>query len=51
MTEATGGRRYYNCQWVQEDVKTLFDLLIIIKWDIIKQLACQVQDDEKSPTM
>jgi hypothetical protein len=27
MTEATGGRRYYNCQWAQEDVETLHNLL------------------------
>jgi hypothetical protein len=27
MTEATGGRRYYNCQWAQEDVKTFYNLL------------------------
>jgi hypothetical protein len=27
MTEATGGRRYYNCQWEQEDVETLYNLL------------------------
>ena len=27
MTEATGGRRYYNCQWAQEDVETLYNLL------------------------
>jgi hypothetical protein len=27
MTEATGGRKYYNCQWAQEDVKTLYNLL------------------------
>ena len=28
MTEATGGRRYYNCQSAQEDVETLYNLLI-----------------------
>ena len=27
MTEATGGRRYYNCQWAQEDVETLYNML------------------------
>ena len=27
MTEATGGRRYYNCQWAQKDVETLYNLL------------------------
>jgi hypothetical protein len=27
MTEANGGRRYYNCQWAQEDVETLYNLL------------------------
>ena len=27
MTEATGGRRYYNCKWAQEDVETLYYLL------------------------
>jgi hypothetical protein len=27
MTEATGGRRYCNCQWAQEDVETLYNLL------------------------
>jgi hypothetical protein len=27
MTEATGGRRYYNSQWAQEDVETLYNLL------------------------
>jgi hypothetical protein len=27
MTEATGGRRYYSCQWAQENVETLYDLL------------------------
>jgi hypothetical protein len=27
MTEATGGRRHYNCQWAQEDVETLYNLL------------------------
>jgi hypothetical protein len=30
MTEANGGRGYYNCQWAQEDVKTLYNLIIII---------------------
>jgi hypothetical protein len=27
MTEATGGRRYYNCQWAQEDEETLYSLI------------------------
>jgi hypothetical protein len=27
MREATGGRGYYNCQWAQEDVETLYNLL------------------------
>jgi Zn-finger protein len=27
VTEATGGRIYYNCQWAQEDVETLYSLL------------------------
>ena len=27
MTEATGRKRYYNCQWAQEDVETLHSLL------------------------
>jgi hypothetical protein len=27
MIEATGGRRYYNCQWAQEDAETLYSLL------------------------
>ena len=27
MTEATGGRRYYNCQWAQKDVETFYRLL------------------------
>ena len=27
MIEATGGRRYYNCQWAQEDVEKLYNLL------------------------
>jgi hypothetical protein len=27
MTEATGGRKYYNCQWAQKDVETLYNLL------------------------
>jgi hypothetical protein len=27
MTEGTGGRRYCNCQWAQEDVETLYSLL------------------------
>ena len=26
MTEATGGRRYCNCQRAQEDVETLYNL-------------------------
>jgi hypothetical protein len=27
MTEAAGERRYYICQWAQEDVETLYNLL------------------------
>jgi hypothetical protein len=27
MTEAAGGRRYYNCLWAQEDVEILYNLL------------------------
>jgi hypothetical protein len=27
MAEATGGRRYYSCQWTQEVVETLYNLL------------------------
>ena len=27
MIEATGGRRYYNCQCALEDVETLYNLL------------------------
>jgi hypothetical protein len=36
MTEATGGRKYYNCQWAQEDVETSYNLIIIIIIIIIK---------------
>jgi hypothetical protein len=27
MTDATGGRRHYNCQWTQEDEETLYNLI------------------------
>ena len=41
MTEATGGRRYYNCQWAQDDVETLYNQLNnIIIITIVKYTRC-----------
>jgi hypothetical protein len=42
MTEANGEKRYYNCQWAQEDVKTSYNLLIIIIVINVKTSSCKV---------
>jgi hypothetical protein len=44
MTEATGGRRYYNSQWAQEDVETLDNLLNnnILKQKLINFLSVKI---------
>jgi hypothetical protein len=43
MTEGTGGRRYDNCQWAQEDVETFYNLLDDDDLDTIVQNLVSVQ--------